>query len=178
MSVRNFADNLSYGQVGESLIARWLRGRGWSVLPVYDIEVQTGKGPRVFAPSGQWAAPDMLVYKANNALWIEAKHKNAFSWHRNTKQFTTGIDLRHYEHYCAIADQSPWPVWLLFLQRGGQAKDSPPSPPGLFGNKLGILRKKESHRSTKWGTSGMVYWALPTLRLLAGVDDNGMIIPA
>ena len=176
MCASEFSHQLKFGQMAESSIAQWLRGRGWSVLPVYDIEIPTGKGPRLFAPSGEYAAPDMLDYKATNVLWIEAKHKSAFSWHRNTGRWVTGIDLRHYDHYCAIEDQSPWPIWLLFLHRGGQAKDSPPSPSGLFGNRLRLLRCSENHRSDKWGKDGMVYWALPSLLYLARVTPEGGLI--
>lgn len=175
MLANQFSRQLKVGQMGESAIALWLRGRGWAVLPVYDVEIETGKGPRLFAPTGQLIAPDMLVYRANEVLWIEAKHKTAFSWHRISGQWVTGIDLRHYAHYCEIEDLSPWPVWLIFLHRGGQAKDSPPSPSGLFGNRLCVLRKSENHRSEKYGRGGMVYWAMTALRQLGNVREDGSI---
>ena len=162
-----FDENLKYGHVGESRIASWLRARGNSVLPVYEIEKQTGKGPRLFAPDRQIIAPDMLVFKGNSAYWIEAKHKTAFSWHRITERWVTGIDLKHYGDYCLIDDYSPFPVWLIFLHDGGQARDSPAeSPKGMFGNTLKILRDKENHRHENWGKSGMVYWAINVLRRL------------
>ena len=160
----NFDGQLKYGQVGESRIAEWLRARGNSILPVYEIEKQTGKGPRLFAPDRQIIAPDMFVFKGSDAFWIEAKHKNAFTWHRITERWVTGIDLKHYEDYCVIDGYSPFPVWLMFLHEGGQAKDSPAdSPKGLFGNKLKYLREHENHRHENWGNSGMVYWALNSL---------------
>ncbi len=176
MLSQNFNRQLAIGRVGESAIARWLMMRGWSVLPVYEIEIPTGKGPRLFAPNGrQWAAPDMLVYKANNTMWIEAKNKSAFSRHRITGRWVTGIDMRHYDHYCAIEDASPWPVWLMFLQHGGQAKDSPAaSPSGLFGNELKILRQSENHRHGNWGSGGMVYWGVQSLRHLADLQSLGI----
>ncbi len=104
-------------------------------------------------------------------MWVEAKHKTAFSWHRLTERWVTGIDLRHYEHYLRVAMKTPWPVWLLFLHEGGQAKDSPAeSPAGLFGNELLFLSAHENHRSDKWGRSGMVYWAEASLKKLAGLE--------
>ncbi len=172
MQTASFDSKLKYGQMGESLIARWLRRKGWAVMPVYEVELTAGKGPRVFAPQAELAAPDMLIYKANEAYWIEAKHKTAFSLYRKTRQWVTGIDVRHYEHYCAIDDSSPWPVWLLFLQRGGKAKDSPDeSPAGLYGNPLRILRGSESHRWGDYGHGGMVYWAESSLKRLATLDE-------
>lgn len=168
----NFDTQLRYGQAGESAIALWLRKRGFAVMPVYEKILDTGKGPQLFMPEIKLIAPDMLAYKGGNALWIEAKHKTAFSWHRRTNRWVTGIDLRHYEDYCAVGELSPWPVWLLFLHRGGQAKDSPAgSPAGLFGNTLKNLRCCENHRHDNWGRSGMVYWAKDNLRLLATLDE-------
>lgn len=163
-----FEASLDVGRVGESVISLWFREKGYSVLPVYEVEMHTGKGPRLFAPRTQLIAPDMLVFRAKDAYWIEAKHKSAFTWHRKTGRWTTGIDLHHYADYCAIDDMATWPVWLLFVQRGGRAKgDSEDSPAGLFGNKLSILRECENHRHSNWGTSGMVYWSIDSLELLA-----------
>ena len=167
-----FQESLHCGAIGESLIARWLNWRGWHVLPVYEVEAQSGKGPRLFAKDRQLIAPDMLVLKGDTVLWIEAKHKDAFSWHRNTQQWTTGIDLRHYVDYCEVNDSTQRDVWLLFLHRGGQAKDSPPdSPSGLFGQSLLALRCRESHRHSNWGNSGMVYWGKDSLIKLASLED-------
>lgn len=168
----SFAATVAYGQAGESAIARQLRSRGFAVLPAYEKILSTGKGPQLYLPKGAIIAPDLLVFKGANVLWIEAKHKSAFSWHRITERWCTGIDLRHYEHYQRVEKESPWHVWLLFLHDGGQAKDSPPnSPHGLFGNALAYLTQHENHRSMNWGNSGMVYWAVESLVRL-DEDDN------
>lgn len=162
---------LDFGQIGESLIARWLRSRGNWVLPVYEKEIDNGKGPRLFLPHGELIAPDLLVM-GDAVQWIEAKHKTAFSWHRISKRWVTGIDVVHYRDYLRVNDESQWPVWLLFLHRGGQAKDSPPiSPAGLFGGALDTLRNCESHQHENWGKGGMVYWARESLALLASLDE-------
>lgn len=168
----SFARSLEYGQAGESAIAAWLYTHGYYVLPIYEKIVDTGKGPQLFTPTKSLIAPDLLVYKQDKtALWIEAKHKNAFTWHRITQRFVTGIDLRHYCDYCQVADESPWPVWLMFLHEGGQAKDSPPSPDGLYGNTLDHLREHENHRHGNWGSGGMVYWAIENLKKFASLDE-------
>jgi hypothetical protein len=168
----SFSASLDYGRAAEGAIALWLRGRGLSVLPVYEKVINTGKGPQLFMPNKALIAPDLFVFGNGKCFWIEAKHKTAFSWHRNLGCWTTGIDLRHYRDYCEVDDSTPWPVWLLFLHEGGQAKDSPPeSPAGLFGETLAKLRRCESHRSDRWGASGMVYWARDSLQLLASLQD-------
>lgn len=159
-----FEKTLDYGQAGESAIARWLRNKGFSVLPVYERTDKVFKGPMLFTPTDTLIAPDMFVFRNSGAYWVEAKHKTAFSWHRNTQQWTTGIDLRHYLDYCRVDDETPYPVYLMFLHEGGQAKDSPPnSPKGLFGNCLSYLRKHEHHRHPNFGRSGGVFWELKDL---------------
>jgi len=162
----SFEHYLETGKVAETWIAKWLRKRGCTVMPVYEVEGGQFKGPQVYSPDREIVAPDMLVWRGKSIKWIEAKHKTAFSWYRRTEQWVTGIDLRHYFDYCTIDDDSPWPVWILFMHRGGVAKDSPgPSPSGLYGNSLEYLRRHESHRSDRWAR-GMVYWSIADLRLM------------
>ena len=174
MSSQEFEAKLGFGLAGESVIARFLRGRGNAVLPAYEKIIDTGKGPRLFMPNGVLVAPDFLVWKGMRALWIEAKSKTAFTWYRIGERWTTGIDLRHYRDYLNVAYQSPFPIWVLFLQGFGTAKDSPPNmplpQPGLYGNDLLYLRDHESHQSDNWGKSGMVYWSVDDLRLVARYD--------
>lgn len=169
----SFQAKLKIGQAGESAISRWFQGRGFAVMPVYEKLIDTGKGPQLFLPNDRrLVAPDMFVFGDGKAWWIEAKHKTAFTWHRKSQRWVTGIDLRHYEDYLIVDSCTPWPVWLLFLQRGGQAKDSPAeSPSGLYGNRLDYLRQHESHRHDNWGPSGMVYWSIDRLKLMAPLSD-------
>lgn len=170
--MNDFQINLIMGQAGESSIARWLRARGCTVLPVYEKIIDNGKGPHLFLPGRTLVAPDLFVFKGSDAFWMEAKHKTAFSWYRIGARWVTGIDIRHYLQYLEVDRCTPWPVWLLFLHQGGQAKDSPAdSPSGLFGNTLEFLADNESHRSDKWGKSGMVYWAYSDLKLLATLEQ-------
>lgn len=174
-----FTRTLAFGKVAEGRIATYMRARGWTVLPVYEIETGHGKGPQVFTPSRGLVAPDMFVFR-DNAVWIEAKHKTVFTWHWKTKTWTTGIDLRHYVDYCHVEEETPWPVWLMFLHDRNIPDDRDVDmgcpdtcPVGLFGNSLAYLRKHEHHRSEPrngnggWGRSGMVYWAHADLKLIA-----------
>jgi len=170
--MNTFEQNLKEGVVGEGAIANWLVSKGWAILPAYEKVVDDKKGPRLITAERRYVSPDMLSIKADKAIWVEAKHKTAFSWHRNTRRWVTGIDLCHYTDYCAIGDLTQWPVWILFLHKGGHAKDSPTeSPMGLFGNDLSYLRKHENHRHANWGKSGMVYWALEELKGLATLSE-------
>jgi hypothetical protein len=170
MTASTFAAQLNYGQMGESRIARWLRAHGFTVLPVYEKEISTGKGPQLFSLDNSLIAPDMLAFRGKTVKWIEAKHKTVFSWYRIGNRWVTGIDQKHYNDYIKVALISPWPVWLLFLHENANTAEGPGNcPTGLFGQELLWLADHESHRSDKWGKSGMVYWAHATLRPLCSL---------
>ena len=167
----SFAGRYQYGATGEGAISHWFRGRGYAVLPAYEKIVDSGKGPQLYLPQGALIVPDLLVFRDHKLFWIEAKHKAAFTWHRITQRWVTGIDLGHYRAYQEVGKATEWPVWLFFLHEGGQAKDSPPSPSGLFANELAFLVEHENHRHNNWGRSGMVYWAIESLKKLAELEE-------
>ena len=174
----SFAARLQYGKAAESAIAKWLMRKGHSVLPIYEKIIDEGKGPQLFTGGEGLIAPDLLSIRPQKIMWIEAKHKNAFTWYRNAyphPRFETGIDQRHYDDYQLVADITHLPIWLLFLHEGGIAKDSPPSPSGLYGADIAVLKANESHRSDRWGRSGMVYWARDVdggpLRFIASLQE-------
>lgn len=166
-----FGLSLKKGQAGESLIAHWLRSRGCHVLPVYEVEMNTGKGPRLFSATGQLIAPDALVFNGDNIFWAEVKHKTIFTWHRNSGTWQTGIDLRHYEQYLEVADKTNKELWLFFFHAGGLDPIGGESPSGLFGNTLDVLRNCAHHTSDKWGKTGMIYWEIKSLKRLATYEQ-------
>lgn len=178
-----FEQDLAFGKIAESQIATWLRRvHGWDFLPVYDIEKHTGKGPQVFTTEDALIAPDILAMKRDGGQWklrwIEAKRKTAFSWHRQSRRWVTGIDLKHYRDYQAIAERYPWELWLLFLHESSMPSNedrshSCPSrcPTGLFGEEIGKMSRHENHRSDKYGKGGMVYWKHQSLRQLATLNE-------
>lgn len=169
----SFQRQLQIGRTGEGIIAKWLNRRGFSVLPVYEKEQGEYKGPALYSVDSQLIAPDMLAFQPDGkTVWIEAKTKSAFTFHRITGHWVTGVDLRNYADYLKVQDVSPWPVWLLFLHFEGQAKDSPEGcPTGLFGNGLQYLRRNEHHRHQNGGHGGMVYWQDTALRKIAELSD-------
>lgn len=178
----SFNDEFPFGKIGESKIANWLRyGRGYCILPVYEIAKGQYKGPQLFTPEGELIAPDMLCFRKNKVIWIEAKHKTVFSWHRRTQRWVTGVDVHHYENYLKASVCSEWPVWLMFYHPNGDSREHDGrSPTGLFGGALRELRDKENHRfpddatwdvSRNYGKGGMVYWARESLVLLATVEE-------
>jgi hypothetical protein len=180
----NFQQSLAIGQLGESMIAQWLRRKGWHVLPTYEIEIDKGKGPRLFTAYGgdtdQLISPDLLAMKNGSFKWVEAKHKTRFSWYGIGKYFVTGVDIRHFEDYCKVADSTHVPVWMLFLHRDFRTWENDISrwgapatcPVGLFGASIEKLRTVRSHYTDKHGHSGMVYWQPDVhLKLIAPLDE-------
>ncbi len=166
--MNHFEKQLQVGKAGESEIANWLKSRGSHILPIYEKIDRDFKGPTLFASNGDvLIAPDMLAFTDGKIIWIEAKHKSAFTWHRISQRFVTGIDLHHYEQYIRVSNIVDFPVWILFLHCGGVAVDSPPSPAGLYGGDLVYLICNENHRHQNHGKTGMVYWAEDKLKKLA-----------
>lgn len=171
-----FNERLAFGKLGESKIASWLRNRGNYVLPVYETEMKY-KGPRLYAPTREIISPDLLVFSHEGVRWIEAKHKTVFTWHRITKRWTTGIDRRHYREYLSLAEEFPWPIWLLFLHESEEPnnrdKEYCPKkcPTGLYGGDILELNDSINHEHDGHGKSGMVYWALESLIELATLQE-------
>jgi hypothetical protein len=178
----SFRQQLAFGKVAEGAIARWLMGRGHSILPVYEKEVGDGtyKGPQLYRMRESFAAPDLLVFSnASEILWVEAKRKSVFTWWRKGRVWETGIDLRHYRDYLAIRDRIGIRMLLMFLHECSEPSpiDRPFLPPGstcptgLFAGEIGELSANESHRDPRHGRSGMVYWAHETLVQLATLEQ-------
>lgn len=178
----SFEDALHQGQIGESLIARWVRRNGWHVLPVYEKEIDNGKGPRLFMASGsadsQLIAPDMLAMRNGSFMWIEAKHKKRFSWYGKGQHFCTGIDKRHFDDYCKVARSTNLPIWILFLHSCGETwrpdveKWGAPAecPTGLFGAEISVMEKTARFHHAH-GPTGMYYWQMEALQLLAVLSE-------
>jgi hypothetical protein len=174
-----FDEKLAIGQAGESAIARWLIGRGCTVLPAYEIEISRGKGPRVYSSEGPLVSPDLGVIKDGAFSWVEAKHKTVFSWRRCAPgpRWETGVDLIHWTDYCRVEEVSGCPVWLLFLHRESQPwsgdapylPDGATCPTGLFGISLSDARK--CARTDSRHAHGMAYWGHDDLTRLAPLAE-------
>lgn len=177
LSRNSFQKNLAFGQMAETAIARWLISRGAIILPIYDIEYDTGKGPRLFSADANLVAPDLLAWTKGRFLWIEAKHKSVFTWSRRHGRWQTGIDLKHWRDYQRVSDTTDCDIWLLFLHRCSmpdqrdRAYCPPECPTGLFGGMIAELAKNFSHEDMRHGHSGMVYWNYESLHAIAPLEE-------
>lgn len=75
----SFQHKLEVGRITEGLISRWLMARGAAVMPAYEIEKSSGKGPQLFTADEGLVAPDLLAFTQNGIQWIESKHKSVFT---------------------------------------------------------------------------------------------------
>jgi len=171
-----FNQSLESGKTGETEIAQFLLSKGHKILPVYEIAEGQYKGPAVYSGDKTIIAPDMLVFhKDKGAVFIEAKSKTGFCQYRkkSTKDYVhwvTGIDAHHYSQYLDIKEQCKTDVYLMFLQKGGWAKDSPAtSPSGLYCGEISVLNSRIDHRydGNKYGKGGMVYWHIDDLKKIS-----------
>ena len=182
---KSFNDQFAYGRVAESQIAQWLvQAQGWIILPAYEIEIPSGKGPRLFTPLNQLIVPDILAmkYKGKRFLlkWHESKHKTRFTWHYKSKNWQTGIDVRHYLDYIQVQKQT-FEVYVLFLHscavpsKYDLEHGSPAAcPTGLFGRPLSYLMSHEHHRDSYNDgrrDNPMVYWNESDLERLATLEE-------
>jgi len=177
--VSTFAESLAVGQVGESKIANYLKARlGVSILPVYETEIGSGKGPRLFAVDRDIIAPDMLCFPSKGSIfWVEAKHKTVWTWYRKNQSWQTGIDSKHYGDYLEVRKRYGYILMLAFLHSCGtphprDIDGGSPSvcPTGLFAEELNVLRYCIDHEGHEWA-KGMIYWNRKDLRLVATLEE-------
>lgn len=187
-----FQQRLATGQAAESVIARWLRARGYQILPVYGTQGRNFKGPRLFGEH-ELVAPDLIVFKGRKSFWVECKSKGGSTWYRGGGDLSkagwqTGISLGYWCDYLNVSELTGLPVWLMFFQPNGKPAErdlqqgAPNTcPTGLFAGEISKLKTCIDHtcnpasnplpESGGWGVSGMVYWRIEHLRLLASVDE-------
>lgn len=166
-----FQKKLSFGRISESRIFRWLRGKGFTLIPVCDIDSDAKSGPRIFTPSESLVSPDFIMFANKKFLFLEAKGRHVFSWRRNTQKWECGIDRLYYRDYKKVREHFDLPLWILFLMH--QSKPTPKdklwgcpdvAPTGLYGGLIDDLDKIISHEDDRYGTGGMVYWEEEKLR--------------
>jgi hypothetical protein len=174
-----FEQKLERGQIAEGLVARYLRKEGWCLLPVYEKQIDNGKGPRIFLPHGlpesELIAPDLLGMRGQQIQWIEAKSKGTATYYRIKQRWQTGCDKRHYENYKRVQAVTTWPVYLMFLQLDNAESNAPwgapPCPTGLF---CCPISHPPSDEGVYWRNGKpfpMVYWALSDLKKLASLKE-------
>lgn len=173
----SFSQSLAIGQIGESMIARWLNAQNYHVLPVYEKELGSGKGPRFFSNVGELIAPDMQVLNDKGQyVWLEAKMKTCFSFHGSTGRFVTGVNKKHYDDYVLVQNLTRCTVYLFFWHPIGKTRtadvnkwNAPPEcPTGLF---YCPVNTPCNHVMVDLEGVEMIYWAHESLIHMATVEQ-------
>lgn len=172
MLIRRSMDrNSVQGRLGEIAVIEFLQSLGYSIFPASE-SVPEQTGPRIHEANSneKTVTPDLLVWDGEKQFWIEVKTKSSFSWNRNLRKWTTGIDTRYLEQYIKVDATTPWRVYVLFIQMGISRRDDPPGkrqPRGVYSNSVRELLKSESHRF-----GHMVYWTIDSLTRIADLTDG------
>jgi hypothetical protein len=139
------------GRSGEKIVARLLQRRGWFVVPSYDYSGEDGdKAPIMQGTTQSFVIPDLDVAQAGRRIWVEVKTKACANLHRKTKTYEHGIDLRHYQHYCRVQEETATPVWLfVFEEQSGY----------VLAASLTQLGAPRVYAGDKMGRDGMAFFA-------------------
>lgn len=156
-SESDFRAKLDAAREWEKRLARWIRSRGWFVVPTYDF---SGKGddkaPKLLAPLGtrDLVLPDLQCFRDGEHQWLECKWKTCASFYRKGGHLTTGIATRLLAHYVEVQRATRARVVLAFLHeremeiRGGSLD--------ALGTKVG--EGCFSHASVSGAMGSMSFW--------------------
>ena len=191
----NFADSLNFGQIAETEIAKFLRKRGLSLLPAYEVEINSGKGPRLYYKDRQLIAPDFCCFSKirRRIFFAEVKHKSRCTWYRKNASWQTGIDKNHFYDYLEVSKVTGCEIWLLFLHKINRPskfdlKFGAPfiCPTGLYSESIEKLNWSIDHIAPYFdknrdgncghGTTGMIYWDIKKLKKIMDLNEFMLFI--
>jgi len=153
----DFKQTLAQGKLIETLIAKWLIKRGYTIIPIYEIADNQYKGPQIFTPHESIIAPDMLAFKDGYFYFIEAKFKSGFTKHDNTGHYLTGIDLPHYRNYIKVMEHFNTDIRIIFVMEGKEVMGNTWNS-GVYMGYLSEMVDCIHHTHEKGSKHGMVYW--------------------
>lgn len=146
----------------EIAAGEFLRERGSYVIPSYDYSgAGDNKAPKALGPRGEISLvlPDLLAFRPPSndagapgaAFSLEIKLKTEGTLHKKTGDMTTGMSLRHYDHYKRWQVISGHHVFVAFVHEDTRQ---------VRVATLDWLAKHEHHRymGDKMGRAGMVFW--------------------
>lgn len=109
----DFQTKLAYGQDGEREIAYKMMQGGFYVLPLYQFTASVAPIIETIKEK-HLISPDLICFKDGKVCFVESKRKN--QWVTFTGENETGINLRHYNEYKTLSDETGIPLFLTFLQ--------------------------------------------------------------
>lgn len=170
----DFRTKLDAAREWEVRLARWVRSRGWFVVPTYDF---SGKGedkaPKLLAPIGQrdLVLPDLQCFRNGELQWLECKWKARADRYRIGGYDVTGISKRLFDHYQQVQKATGARVVLAFLhememEMRGDALDA-------LGDAKGVGCFSHVSQSARMGR--MIFWrydAIPRWAHLGAVSEQ------
>ncbi len=117
------ADSFSIGDVGQELVARELRARGFLTLSSASY-VSGSKAPMLKGGKDSLIAPDLLVAKSllvngkpdGRSHWAEVKTKTTCGWRKDRNRAEHGLEARHYEQYLLVQEVTGLTVVVFVLE--------------------------------------------------------------
>lgn len=164
----DFQVKLDAAREWEKALSRWIRGRGWYVLPTYDY---SGKGddkaPKLYAPHGleSLVLPDLQCFRLGSQQWLECKWKHRSTFYEKGGYRSTGICRRLYRHYRQVQDATGAVVVVCFIHE--HEKEMRGAPLSLLDD------RSYSHESSRLGRHGMRFWRYDTISRWGDLAELG-----
>jgi hypothetical protein len=138
------------GRDAEQLVAAYLQGRGWYIIPSYDYSGEHGdKAPTIQGAHDGIVLPDLGIAKAGMMKWAEVKAKGGPTFTLKTKTYDHGIGYRKWCHYLRVQQETGCHVWLFIIEECSQI---------LLAESLDVLGDGRRYDDNKMDKGGMVFW--------------------
>jgi hypothetical protein len=112
-----FETGLAKGQLGEKLVASWLQGRGWGIVPLYDYSGRYGdRAPSLQFKANGHVLPDLDACRDGRRVWCEVKTYRSAAFNRSMEALVHGIPRRLFDAYSLVGAQSGSPVFIFVLE--------------------------------------------------------------
>jgi len=112
-----FREQLEYGENGEKIIEEYLVGKEGRVC-MSMRQFNPTIAPIIMTSNNKLTSPDIITFKANNAIFVECKRKESWvsGWSSYPSQLETGLDIRHWMHYTELVRTTFIPLEIYFIQ--------------------------------------------------------------
>jgi hypothetical protein len=152
------SDRKNYRQAA----VRWLRENGFVEPNAEGEQLENGVWVLRGIPEGH--------------LWLPPEIKSTFAMNHKAHRWVTGINSDRYADYCEADDIHDGPLWLSFLNLGGQPKGcEEDSPGGFYCGYVPLLRRNIFQRWEGKDREGnlvcMVYWTINYLQRRAPLAE-------
>ncbi len=152
------------GRTGERIVADFLQGLGYYIIPSYDYAGEDGdKAPKLQGLTAGFAVPDLDIAREGKRKWCEVKTKQSASWTRITNRFEHGIPERHLRNYLKVQEITGTPVYLVVYEQDTSLLLV------IAVNDVAQAGRRSTMKKQGREEGGMVYFARDSMRTLANL---------